>query len=90
MRDCGELLLVHGGLGLLVIDEDLLGDLIARVSQVHLMEWLGLVEPVAVLSPHHVSVQVLLCLPSGAVKEVHSSGETGCGHGASTLRGELH
>lgn len=52
------------------------------MSEVHLMEGLGLVEPVAVLGADHVGVEIFLRLPRGAIEEVHGRAET-TSHGGS-------
>ena len=55
-----------------------------------LVEGFWLIELVAILSAHLVSVQVLLSLPSGAVEEVHGRVETtGCDGGIARL-GRFH
>jgi hypothetical protein len=57
---------------------------------VALVEGLGLIEPVAILSSNLVSVKVLLGLPSGTVEEIHGSVETAGCHCGLTSLGWLH
>lgn len=78
------------GRRLLIIHQHLLSHLVAGMSQMQLVEWLRLVEPVAVLRAHHVGVQVLLGLPGRAVEEVHGRREARGGHCALALGGQLH
>lgn len=73
-----------------VIDEGLFRNLETGDSQVTLVEGLWLIELVAILSAHLVSVQVLLSLPCSAVEEVHGRVETtGCDGGIARL-GRFH
>jgi hypothetical protein len=73
-----------------VIDEGLFRNLETGNSQMTLVEGLWLVELVAILSTHLVSVQVLLSLPSGTVKEVHGCVETTCCDCSLTCLGRFH
>lgn len=73
-----------------VVDKGLLGNLEAGNSQVTLVERLGLIELVAVLSAHLVSVQVLLSLPGRAIEEVHGGVETTSCDGSLASLGRFH
>ncbi len=54
------------------------------------MEWLGLVEAVAILSSNLVSVKILLGLPGGTIEEVHGSVETTSSDCGLARLGRLH
>jgi len=73
-----------------VVDQDLLRDLEASNSEVHLVEGLRLVKSIAVLSAHLVSMQVLLGSPGCAIEEVHGSVEPTCSDCSLTLERWLH
>ncbi len=81
---------LHGVRSLLVVDEDLLGNLEAGMSEMNLVERLGWVESIAVLCADHVSVEVLLSLPGGTIEEVHGRSESASCHGSETLNRYLH
>lgn len=84
--------MLNGGLHwfFAIVYERLLGHLEAGDAQVTLVERLGLIETVAVLSAHLICVQVTLSLPGCTIKEVHRSIETtGC-HGCLASLGRLH
>ena len=69
----------------LVVDHYFSRDLEARNSEVHLLEWLLLIEFITVLSADHVCVEILLCLPCWPIEEVHCSSETAFGNCATTM-----